>query len=155
MRRIWAERASIVRFLTTGVVGALLNVGLFLLLTRGLDVDYRVAVVVAFAVSYLFSFVSHRIWTFSATDGHAGRQGLRFVLVSAVSILCALVITIVAVEVLGLPKSVGEASSALVTAPLTFVLHRRYTFGGAGTVARDPAPAAMPASAPAPAPELI
>ena len=57
IRRIWNERASIVRFLTTGVFGALLNVGLFDVFSRGLEVDYRIAVVLAFAFSYLFTFV--------------------------------------------------------------------------------------------------
>lgn len=128
VRRIWFERARIARFLATGVFGALLNVGLFVLFARGLGVDYRIAVVVAFAFSYLFSFVAHRTWTFSATDGHAGHQGARFVLVSAVSIACALVITVVAVEVFGLPESAGEVAAALLVAPVSFLLHRRYTF---------------------------
>lgn len=148
-RRIWTERLSIARFLTTGVLGALLNVGLFALFARGLDVDYRIAVVLAFAFSYVFSFVSHRTWTFSATDGHVGHQGVRFVVVSAVSIICAVLVTVAAVEALGLPKNVGEAASALLTAPVTFVLHRRYTFGGVAAAPREPAPTA------APAPELI
>jgi len=126
--RIWAERASIVRFLATGVFGALLNVGLFLLLAQGMDVDYRIAVVAAFAVSYVFTFVTHRIWTFSATDGHIGHQGLRFALVSAVSIAGALLITIVAVESFGLPENVSEVVAALCIAPVSFLLHRRYTF---------------------------
>jgi putative flippase GtrA len=134
IRRIRAERASIVRFLTTGVFGALLNVGLFDVFSRGLDVDYRIAVVLAFAFSYLFTFVAHRSWTFSATDGHVGHQGVRFVVVSAVSIVCALILTVVAVEALGLPKNAGEAVSALLTAPVAFVLHRRYTFARAHLV---------------------
>jgi putative flippase GtrA len=144
IRRIWNERASIVRFLTTGVVGALLNVGLFDVLSRGLDVDYRIAVVLAFAFSYLFTFVAHRTWTFSATDGHVGHQGVRFVVVSAVSIICALIVTVVAVEALGLPKNAGEAASALLTAPVAFVLHRRYTFVGVAAAPEEPAPMTAP-----------
>lgn len=128
LRRVWRERASIVRFLATGVFGALLNVGLFVLFARGLGVDYRIAVVLAFAFSYLFSFVAHRTWTFSATDGHAGHQGVRFVVVSAISIACALIVTVVAVEVLGLPESASEVVAALLVAPVSFLLHRRYTF---------------------------
>jgi putative flippase GtrA len=142
LHRIWAERASIVRFLTTGVAGAVLNVGGFALCAHGFGLDYRVAVVLAFAFSYLFTFVAHRTWTFSATDGHVGHQGARFVAVSAVSTLGALGLTIVAVEALGLPKSVSEAVSAVCIAPVTFVLHRRYTFAGAAPAPREAVAAA-------------
>jgi putative flippase GtrA len=130
VRRIGAQRASMLRFLVTGVVGALLNVALFDIFSRGLDVDYRIAVVLAFALSYVFSFLTHRTWTFEATDGHVGAQGMRFILVSAVSIAWALMLTIVAVEALGAPKNPAEAVAALLTAPVAFVLHRKYTFVG-------------------------
>jgi putative flippase GtrA len=130
VNRIRAERTRVLRFLVTGVVGALLNVALFDAFYRGLDVDYRIAVVLAFALSYGFTFVAHRTWTFEATDGHAGYQGARFVAVSAVSTGWALMVTVVAVEAFGLPKNPAEAASALLTAPIAFVLHRRYTFVG-------------------------
>lgn len=129
INRIRAERERILRFLVTGVAGAVLNVVLFDGFSRGLDVDYRVAVVLAFALSYVFSFVVHRTWTFEATDGHAGHQGARFVVISAISTAWALTLTVVAVEALGLPKRPAEAASALLTAPVAFVLHRRFTFG--------------------------
>ena len=128
MDRIRAERTKVIRFLVTGIVGALLNVALFDAFYRGLDVDYRIAVVIAFALSYGFSFVAHRTWTFEATDGHAGHQGAWFIAVSAVSTGWALLVTIAAVEALGLPKNPAEAAAALLTAPVAFVLHRRYTF---------------------------
>jgi putative flippase GtrA len=133
MDRIRAERTRVIRFLVTGVVGALLNVALFDAVYRGLDVDYRIAVVLAFALSYGFSFVAHRTWTFEATDGHAGYQGACFVAVSAVSTGWALMVTVAAVEALGLPKNPAEAAAALLTAPVAFVLHRRYTFVGIQT----------------------
>jgi putative flippase GtrA len=131
MLRIRAERDRIVRFLLTGVCGALLNVALFVGFHRGLGVDYRIAVVLAYGLSYVFSFVVNRSWTFAATDGHAGRQAVRFVLVSAVATGAALAFTIVAVEAGGLPKNVAEAGSALLAAPLAFALHRRITFAAA------------------------
>ena len=127
-RRIGAERARIVRFLITGLTGASLNVGIFALFARGLDVDYRVAVVLAFGLSYGFTFIAHRYWTFEAADDHAGRQGLRFVVVSAVSTGWALVLTVIAVEIIGLRQNVSEAAAAVLAAPISFVLHRNHTF---------------------------
>ena len=129
LSRIRAERERILRFLATGVAGAVLNVVLFDAFSRGLGVDYRVAVVLAFALSYVFSFVVHRTWTFEATDGHAGHQGARVVVISAVSTAWALMLTVVAVEALGLHERPAEAASALLAAPVAFVLHRRFTFG--------------------------
>jgi putative flippase GtrA len=128
LSRIRAERDRLARFLVTGVAGAVLNVVLFDAFSRGLGVDYRVAVVLAFALSYVFSFVVNRTWTFEATDGHAGHQGARFVVISAASTTWALMLTVVAVETLGVPKRPAEAASALLTAPVAFVLHRRFTF---------------------------
>lgn len=127
-RRVEAERARIVRFLITGVTGALLNLAAFALFALALGVDYRVAVVLAFGLSFGFTFVAHRYWTFEATDDHAGRQGLRFAVVSVVSTAWALLLTVTAVEVIGLPQNVSEAAAAVLTAPVSFVLHRNHTF---------------------------
>ncbi len=140
IRRVWEQRVSIARFLATGLFGAVLNVGLFLAFSHGLGLDYRIAVVLAFALSYLFSFVSHRTWTFSATGGHAGHQGARFVVVSAVSIALALAVTVLGVEVFGLPKYGAEIVAAVLTAPVSFLMHRRYTFVVRPAVSRSMAP---------------
>lgn len=128
LARLHDERTRIVRFLVTGVGCAVLNVAIFDVVHRVFGVDYRIAVVVAYALSYVVSFLANRRWTFSAADGHAGRQGVRFVLVSAGTIVAALLATIVAVESLGIPAHLGEALSAVLAAPLAFALHRRFTF---------------------------
>jgi putative flippase GtrA len=127
-RRIGAERAKLVRFVITGLTGALVNLGSFAVFALGLDVDYRVSVVLAFGLSYGFTFVAHRYWTFEATDDHVGRQGLRFAAVSAVATAWALLLTVIAVEIIGLPQNVSEAAAAVLAAPVSFVLHNNHTF---------------------------
>lgn len=128
LQRLRDERTRIVRFLVTGVGCAVLNVALFDLCHRALGADYRVAVVVAYALSYVVSFMLNRRWTFSATDGHVAHQGARFVLVSGATIVVALGVTIVAVESFAVQKNLAEALSAVLAAPIAFGLHRRFTF---------------------------
>lgn len=125
------DRTRITRFLVTGVGCAVLNVAIFDLCHRGLGVDYRIGVVIAYALSYVASFVANRAWTFSAADGHVGHQGVRFFLVSAVATAAALVVTVLAVEGFEVRKTLAEAGSAVLAAPVAFVLHRRYTFAQA------------------------
>src|SRR3954467_842745 len=68
-----------------GSSGYVVNLGVYAALLHA-GVHFRLAAVASFVVSAASNYVLNRLWTFRAQRGHFGYQGLRFLVVSAVSL---------------------------------------------------------------------
>ena len=68
---------QLVKFGLVGATGFMINVGVFAFCLRALDLHYRLAYVIAFAVAVSNNFIWNRIWTFRhQRDGsHVAMQG--------------------------------------------------------------------------------
>jgi putative flippase GtrA len=123
-----ASWLQLFKFGLVGGSGYLINLGVFALLTDNLGVHHIIAAVGAFCVAVTSNFLLNRHWTFAAGDGHAGFQGIRFLVVSVV----ALLINLLALEALIDATSLGELSAqaiaVAVAMPFNFLGNKLWTF---------------------------
>jgi putative flippase GtrA len=124
---------QLVKFSFVGATGYVINLAVYSALLTGFDVHYRTAAVFAFCVAVTNNFLWNRYWTFQATDGHAGFQAARFLVVS----LCALVFNLLVLELLvsvgDVPKIPAQAIAILAATPLNFVGNKLWSFGKPAT----------------------
>ncbi len=125
------QSATWLQLLKFGLVGAsgyLINLAVFVLLAGSLDVHHLVAAIGAFCVAVTSNFVWNRYWTFSATDGHAGFQAVRFFAVS----VGALAINLAALEALVHGTSLGDLTAQAIAValamPFNFLGNKLWTF---------------------------
>ena len=69
-----------------GASGYVVNLAVFALLTEAAGVHHIAAAICAFAVAVTNNFLWNRHWTFKASDGHAGFQAARFLIVSLIAL---------------------------------------------------------------------
>jgi dolichol-phosphate mannosyltransferase len=125
---------QLVRFGVVGASGYVVNLLVYTLLEHGLSVAYPVAATGAFAVALSNNFVWNRLWTFRASDGHAGFQAARFCVVSLVAFAFNLVVLYTLVEGLGMNDVLGvgtvpaQAIAIAAATPLSFLGNKLWSF---------------------------
>ncbi|HYF28655.1 MAG TPA: GtrA family protein [Baekduia sp.] len=119
---------QLIRYALVGISGVVLNLGTFSVLVEVVDVDFRIAGVLAFCVAVVNNFFWHRHWTFEAQHGHAGFQAARFVTVSVTAFVVGIGMLWTLVDVAGLPEVGAQAVSLAVAAPVTFLVNRFWSF---------------------------
>jgi dolichol-phosphate mannosyltransferase len=116
------------KFGLVGGSGYLVNLAVFAVLSGSLGLHYVAAAIGAFCVAVTNNFLLNRHWTFSAGDGHAGFQAMRFFTVS----IAALLINLVALEALVSATSLGELSAQAIAVaiamPFNFLGNKLWTF---------------------------
>jgi putative flippase GtrA len=123
----WFE---LVRFLAVGASGYVVNLVTFALCVHAAGIDYRLAAVVAFLVALTNNFVWNRHWTFDARGGHAGRQAVRFVVVSVGAFLVNLIVLELLVAGAGVAEVPAQALAILAAMPCNFLGNKLWTFDG-------------------------
>ena len=118
---------QLVKFCTVGAVGYLVNLAVYTLLLRGVDVHYLLAATGSFLVAVTNNYVLNRLWTFRADRGHVAYQGLRFLVVSSVALLANLVLLHILIEA-GVGKIVAQAIAIVLVTPLNFVGNKLWSF---------------------------
>nr|WP_311530913.1 GtrA family protein [uncultured Ralstonia sp.] len=113
------------RFGVSGVVATGVHVAIATTLINGFSASQVTANGVAFVCANVCSYLLNALWSFSAKPGHA--NFLRFYAVSLLCLALTLAISWLA-QTLGLSYWVGLAAILSVVPPLTFVLHRFWTF---------------------------
>jgi putative flippase GtrA len=95
-----AQRRGVRQFVKFGIVGAsgfIVNLAAFTLLQRVVPnhaepLQYNVIYTIAFLAGGVSNYYLNRIWTFRST-GHAVREGVQFLSVSAVALVVGLVVS--------------------------------------------------------------
>lgn len=123
-----ANWLQLIRFAAVGASGYVVNLAVFAAAVHGLDVDYRVAAVLAFLISVANNFWWNRRWTFDARDGHAGFQAARFLTVSVVAFLFSYAMLLLLVQRAGLPEVVAQAIAIVTATPLSFLGQKLWSF---------------------------
>jgi len=123
-----ASWLQLVKFGLVGGSGYLINLAVFAVLAEGLGLHHLAAAIGAFCVAVTNNFLLNRHWTFSAGDGHAGFQAMRFFAVS----IAALTINLVALEALISETSLGDLSAQAIAVaiamPFNFLGNKLWTF---------------------------
>lgn len=113
----------------TGVGATAVHVGVVYVLILGLALSYAGANLLASVTAAVFSYVVNALWSFEQRMRPS--NAWRFTVVSAVSALLASAIGGAAQAVHWSPSAAIAAVVAIVT-PLTFLMHRIWTFAVGG-----------------------
>lgn len=125
---------QLIRFSVVGGSGYVVNLLTYTLLEHGLSATYPVAATGAFLVALSNNFVWNRMWTFRASDGHAGFQAARFCVVSLVAFGFNLIVLYGLVEgagmngVLGMGTVPAQAIAIAAATPLSFIGNKLWSF---------------------------
>ncbi|WP_296225367.1 GtrA family protein [Ralstonia sp. UBA689] len=122
------DRLTIVRLARFGVSGVIatgVHVAIATPLALGIGVSPVVANGVAFVCATVFSYLLNALWSFSAKPSRD--NFLRFVCVAVFGLLLTLAISWTA-QRLGANYWVGLCAILMMVPPITFVLHRTWTF---------------------------
>jgi putative flippase GtrA len=125
----WIELA---KFTIVGASGYLVNLAVYIALLRGADLHYLPAAACSFIVAVTNNYWWNRHWTFRQSRGHFYHQGLRFLVVSLVSLVANLLILrgLVAAD---LDKIGSQALAIVLVTPLNFVGNRLWSFAPRGS----------------------
>jgi putative flippase GtrA len=119
---------QLIRFVTVGASGYVVNLGVFAACVHLLGIDYRISAVIAFVVSVINNFWLNRHWTFGAKHEHPMFQGVRFFAVSLVTFAFTYVVLIVLVDGAGFSKVVAQAIAIVTGTPLSFLGQKLWSF---------------------------
>ena len=119
---------QLIRFVTVGASGYVVNLAVFAVCVHLVGIDYRISAVIAFAVSVLNNFWLNRHWTFDARHGHPIFQGARFFAVSLVAFAFTYVVLVTLVSTAGMTKVVAQAIAIVAGTPLSFLGQKLWSF---------------------------
>jgi putative flippase GtrA len=119
---------QLARFTAVGLSGYIVNLATFALCVHVLDLDFRIAAVIAFLVAVTNNFWWNRHWTFEARTGHAGQQAVRFLVVSVGAFVVNFVLLEILVSTAGLKEVVAQAIAVAAATPCNFLGNKLWTF---------------------------
>jgi putative flippase GtrA len=123
-RRNWIQLA---KFCVVGGVGYVVNLGVYSLLLNWGNLYYLIAAVGSFCVAVTNNYLLNRYWTFHHQRGHFAYQGMRFLVVSIISLGANLLILHLLIRA-GLGKIVGQALAIILVTPLNFIGNKLWSF---------------------------
>jgi putative flippase GtrA len=121
---------QLARFTAVGASGYVVNLVTFAVCVHALDVDYRIAAVIAFLVAVTNNFWWNRHWTFAAGEGHAGHQALRFLVVSTGAFAVNFVVLELLVSAADFKEVLAQAIAVAAATPCNFIGNKLWTFDG-------------------------
>lgn len=130
IRRGAIEPSNWLQLLQFGVVGGtgyVVNIAVFTAAVHALEIDYRVAAVLAFLVAVANNFLINRAWTFDGHHGSMRMQAVRFFAVS-VSVFAVTWILLQLLVSAGLAEVPAQAISVAFGTPLNFVGNKLWSF---------------------------
>jgi putative flippase GtrA len=120
---------EMLRYGITGALGASLNVAVAVILTEYVGLNYLVSLAICSAMVIVVGFFLNRSWTFRKRGTTVGAEFLRYALVTGINVPVGLVACAILVSVAKIPYAYAIAIVAVAFAPLTYVIHRAWTFG--------------------------
>jgi dolichol-phosphate mannosyltransferase len=120
----WIDLA---KFCVVGATGYVINLLVYVALLRGADLHYLPAAACSFAVAVTNNYTWNRLWTFRGHRGHVYHQGLRFLVVSLVSLGANLAV-LDALVALGVGKIPAQAAAIILVTPLNFAGNKLWSF---------------------------
>jgi putative flippase GtrA len=122
-----ANWLQLVKFSLVGAVGYAINLAVYTALLRAAGFHYLAAAACSFLVAVANNYTWNRAWTFRGDRGHLAYQGLRFLVVSLVSLGANLLILHGLVSA-GLNKVLAQAIAIVLVTPLNFVGNKLWSF---------------------------
>jgi putative flippase GtrA len=119
---------ELLRFAATGTLAVALNAIIIFLLTDRLGWHYLVSITVCFVTVTLISFWVNRFWTFRKRNERPAEDLARYVTVTIIQLGVCLVGTSICVEILHMQYEVAVIALSVLFVPLSYLLHRRWSF---------------------------
>jgi putative flippase GtrA len=123
-RKNWEQ---LLKFCLVGASGYVVNLGVYAVLVKKGEVHYIPAAIGSFAVAVTNNYTWNRVWTFRHQRGHMAYQGLRFLVVSLVTLGANLGILRLLV-LAGTGKILAQAIAIILVTPLNFVGNKLWSF---------------------------
>ena len=123
-RHNWEQ---LLKFCVVGASGYVVNLAVYVLLVRRAHVHYIPAAVGSFVVAVTNNYMWNRHWTFRRQRGHVAYQGLRFLVVSVVTLGANIAILRLLVDA-GLDKIPAQAIAIVLVTPLNFIGNKLWSF---------------------------
>jgi dolichol-phosphate mannosyltransferase len=123
-RKNWEQ---LLKFCVVGATGYVVNLGVYAVLVKKGEVHYIPAAIGSFAVAVTNNYTWNRVWTFRHQRGHMAYQGLRFLVVSLVTLGANLGILRLLV-LAGTGKILAQAIAISLVTPLNFVGNKLWSF---------------------------
>jgi len=123
-RSNWEQLA---KFCVVGAAGYVVNLVVYTILLEAAGLHYIPAAIGSFLVAVANNYALNRIWTFRTERGDVGAQGLRFLVVSTVSLLANLAVLHLMVTA-GVGEIVAQAVAIVLVTPLNFVGNKLWSF---------------------------
>jgi dolichol-phosphate mannosyltransferase len=123
-----ANWIQLFKFGVVGGSGYVVNLVAFTVLLEAVGVHHLVAAVGAFCVAITNNFLLNRIWTFQASEGHAGFQAARFFAVSICGLAINLLLLYLLADVAGMAELPAQAIAVAVVMPFNFLGNKLWTF---------------------------
>ena len=122
---------QLVRYVVTGGLASVVNIGVYWLLAARFALDVRIAWTIGFAAAVVVGYVVHSRWSFRGHGrrDNVARTGSRFVIVSLVSFGLNLLWVWLLVKLLGWPLWSPYPLVLGVTPLVVFTLNRAWVFG--------------------------
>jgi putative flippase GtrA len=124
-----ARLLELLRYLATGSLSVLLNIGVVVFFTEWVGLNYLVAISLCFVTVTFVSFFLNRSWTFADGRLPLWRELLRYVTVTLTQLPISLISCAFCIRVLHLRYPVAMALVSAVFVPTTYLIHRRWSFG--------------------------
>jgi putative flippase GtrA len=122
-----ANWLQLAKFCAVGAIGYAINLGVYAALVHAAGLHYIAAAVLSFLVAVTNNYLWNRHWTFRDMRGHMAYQGLRFLVVSTIS-LGANLLVLTALVAAGVGKVPAQAIAIVVVTPLNFVGNKLWSF---------------------------
>lgn len=122
---------EMISYLVFGVLTTVVNIALYILLTKGLSVDYRWATTVAWIVSVLFAFVTNKLYVFKSktlTTSIMFRELLSFFFFRGLSYVLDLTIMIICVSWLSIDDIIAKILANIVVILVNYIASKYFIF---------------------------
>jgi putative flippase GtrA len=125
---IFENKRSIATFLTVGLLSAIVYFSSFTVLWKYLDVNYNIAVSIAYGLSILFHFNANRHFTFKSRGPKIFQHLIKYLIMTFFNYLLTLLIINIVVERFHLSPYLGIVLSIAVTMNIGYLLFRYWIF---------------------------
>lgn len=115
-------------FLSVGAITAIIYLIISIILLKIADLEYHLAISIAYIISVTFYFFANRKLTFKASNGNKHTQIFKFILMLALSYLITMFIITLVVKKFMLSPIMGTFIAIIATTGINFLLSRYWVF---------------------------
>lgn len=124
---ILAKKLSFLSFLTIGILTAVINFTSFGFFWKFINLDYKIAVSIAYILSVVFHFTANRNVTFKQ-QGECRYQVPKYLSIVLLNYVLTMTVMYVVVEIAQLSPYVGSVAAIGVTIATGYIMLRNWVF---------------------------